>query len=151
MPFTPFHFGPAALLKAIVPRHFSFTVFCFAQVVTDVEVLVHMALKDGALHQHLHTYVGATGVALFSFLAGRPVCDRAIRWWRRTPDMPFKEYYDPQPGIPYIAALTGALIGTYSHVWMDSIVHPDVTPWAPFNTFNWNYHLIGPGDRKSVV
>jgi hypothetical protein len=37
MPFTPYHFGPGALVKAIMPRHFSFTVFCFAQIVTDFE------------------------------------------------------------------------------------------------------------------
>jgi len=37
MPFTPFHFGPAAALKAAAPAHFSFMVFCYAQVVTDLE------------------------------------------------------------------------------------------------------------------
>ena len=145
MPFTPFHFGPATLLKALVPRQFSLAVFCFAQIVTDVEVLVHMAAKDGVLHQHLHTYVGATVVAVFSFLVGKPVCDRAIGWWHRTPGLPLKEYYDPKPGIGYLPALTGAFIGTYSHVWLDSIAHPDVMPWAPFHTLNYSYHLIGPG------
>lgn len=145
MPFTPFHFGPAALLKSVAPRHFSFSVFCFAQVVTDIEVIVHMAIRDGALHRHLHTYMGATAVGLFSLFAGRPICDLTIRWWHRTPGLPLKEYYDPSPGISFAAALTGAFIGTYSHVFLDSIAHPDVMPWAPFHTFNRNYHLIGPG------
>ena len=104
-----------------------------------------MALQDGALHQHLHTYPGATGVGLFSLLAGRPVCDHAIRWWQRTPGLPLKEYYDPAPGISFASAFSGAFIGTYSHVFLDSIAHPDVMPWAPFNHFNWNHHLIGPG------
>lgn len=145
MPFTPFHFGPAALIKAIAPRHFSFSVFCFAQVVTDVEVIVHMALRDGAWHQHLHTYAGATGVGLFSLIVGRPLCDFALRWWQRTPDLPLKEFYNPSPGITFGAAFTGAFAGTYSHVFLDSIVHIDVMPWAPFHLFNRSYHLIGPG------
>jgi membrane-bound metal-dependent hydrolase YbcI (DUF457 family) len=30
----------------------------------------------------------------------------------------------------------GALIGTWSHVLLDSIMHPDVRPFAPFNDAN---------------
>ena len=39
----------------------------------------------------------------------------SIRWW--------------------VAALS-ALIGTYSHVFIDSIMHGDLQPWFPFNTSN---------------
>ena len=31
MPITPFHLGPGALVKSIVPRCFSFTVFAISQ------------------------------------------------------------------------------------------------------------------------
>ena len=37
MPITPFHFGPGAAVKAVAPRHFSFTVFAFSQVMIDLE------------------------------------------------------------------------------------------------------------------
>jgi len=42
MPLTPFHFGPAAAIKAIAPAHFSFTVFCYSQVVIDLETGFHL-------------------------------------------------------------------------------------------------------------
>src|SRR3954466_12367032 len=64
MPFTPFHFGVGAAVKAVVPRAFSFSAFCFAQVVTDTEVLVHMARGDNGLHTFFHTYVGAVAVGV---------------------------------------------------------------------------------------
>ena len=38
MPFTPFHFGPGALLKAAAPRHVSLIAFCAAQVLTQIPV-----------------------------------------------------------------------------------------------------------------
>ena len=145
MPFTPFHFGPAAVLKAVAPRHFSFGIFCFAQVVTDAEVLVHMARGGEALHQHFHTYLGATGAGLVSWLAGRPVCGAALRWWRKTDGLPLKEYYDPPPKITPLAAISGAFIGTYSHVFLDSLIYAEMTPLAPFSLANPVFGLIGPG------
>ena len=56
MPVTPFHFGPGAAVKAAIPRHFSFTVFCFAQVVTDCETAYHMLRHEYPLHRWMHTY-----------------------------------------------------------------------------------------------
>jgi hypothetical protein len=35
MPFNPFHFGPGAAIKAVIPAQFSLVEFCYAQVVTD--------------------------------------------------------------------------------------------------------------------
>ena len=68
-----------------------------------------------------------------------------MRWWQRTPGLPLKEDYDPTHGIPCFAALTGAFIGSYSHVWLDSLMHLDVMPWAPLDRFNRNYDRISPG------
>jgi hypothetical protein len=35
MPFTPFHFGPGALLKSIFPRSVSLSAFVASQVLID--------------------------------------------------------------------------------------------------------------------
>ena len=145
MPFTPFHFGPAAVLRAVFPRHFSFTVFCFAQVITDAEVLIHMVKADGPLHRSPHTYAGASGVALAAWLAGVPLCRRILRAWDTTPGMPLKEYFDFSPDIPPVAAFTGAFVGAYSHVFLDSLIYADMSPLAPFRSENAAYGLIGPG------
>lgn len=79
MPFTSFHFGPGAAIKAVAPRHFSFTIFCFSQVVTDFETLYFMVRDMYPCHRFFHTYVGATFVALFSVVVGRPLCQLALR------------------------------------------------------------------------
>jgi hypothetical protein len=79
MPFTPFHFGPGAAVKAVAPRYFSFTVFCFAQIVTDLETAYYMLRGEYPLHRWLHTYLGATIVAVLCSLIGRPICKVALR------------------------------------------------------------------------
>src|SRR5688572_12190096 len=109
MPFTPFHFGPGAAIKAVVPRHFSLGVFCFAQVLMDAEVLVYMARGGTQLHGWARTYVGAAVVAIVSILVGRPICEWSLRWWSSTPGLPLKELFNPRTKVTLIAACTGAL------------------------------------------
>lgn len=46
MPVTTFHFGPGALLKALVPRWISLTAFVISQVVVDLESGYHL-LRHG--------------------------------------------------------------------------------------------------------
>lgn len=60
MPFTPFHFGPGALLHAVAPRQISFLAFCAANVLIDTEPLYFMLTDQDPLHRFLHTYAGAT-------------------------------------------------------------------------------------------
>jgi hypothetical protein len=50
MPFTPFHLGPGAAVKAIAGDDFSFIVFGGAQALMDIEPLVHMVRGDAVLH-----------------------------------------------------------------------------------------------------
>ena len=35
--------------------------------------------------------------------------------------------------------LLGALAGTWSHVLLDSVMHADITPWAPWSEANGLY------------
>jgi hypothetical protein len=60
MPITPFHFGPGLAFKSVTGSWFSFTVFCFAQVVIDLEPAWFMLTGDAYIHRFLHTYFGAT-------------------------------------------------------------------------------------------
>jgi len=140
MPFTPFHFGPGAAIKAALGKHFSFTVFCFAQVATDCETAYYLWQGEYPLHRFCHTYVGATLVGAGSVVIGRPICQLALRIVRdwaqpgRQPRAPLV--------IPLGAAVAGAFIGTYSHVVLDSIMHADMTPLMPFSRANSLYELV---------
>jgi hypothetical protein len=142
MPVTPYHFGPGAAIKAAIPRYFSFTIFCFAQIVTDCETAYYLVRGEYPLHRVLHTYVGATCVAVFCIAVGRPLCQFALRLWGDRDSAPFKRYFPAGDTISWSAAVIGAFIGTYSHVFLDSIMHSDVRPFSPFSNQNPFYLLV---------
>jgi hypothetical protein len=144
MPFTPFHFGPGAAIKAAIPSCFSFTLFCFAQVVTDCETAYYMVRHEYPLHRWMHTYAGATAVALFCIVVGRPICQSFLRGWRDWPEAPFKPYFPVSGQISLPSAIIAAFAGTYSHVFFDSILHPDVEPFQPWSSYNPSFGMIGP-------
>ncbi len=134
MPFTPFHFGPGMALKAAAPRHFSFIAFCVANVLTDVEPLYFMLAKEYPLHRFLHTLVGATltaavTVALFALCLRLPRALQLPDWFR------WKSLTVPQVAV-------GAALGTYSHILLDSLMHTDMHPFAPFGDENPLLHLV---------
>src|SRR4051812_5861563 len=136
MPFTPFHFGPGAAIKALIPKHFSFTVFCFAQVATDCETAYYIIRAELPFHRFFHTISGATLVGLGSVLVGRPFCQWALRIWSAWRDAPFQRYFPSSPAIPLGSAISGAFIGTYSHLLLDGIMHTDIAPFLPFSPAN---------------
>ena len=142
MPATPLHMGPGILVKAVAGRHFSLMVFGFAQVLIDIEPVVRIVRGDAVLHGFTHTYLGATGIAVAAALIGRPVCEWLLDRWRDDPASPFMNWLRGSPKITWTAALSGAFAGTYSHVVLDSIMHVDMEPLAPFSASNVLHHLI---------
>lgn len=73
MPITPFHFGPGALIKAIAPRYFSWTIFALANVLIDLEPVVLFLLIGDPAHPWLHTLPGPSGLPrLLQRSAGSP-------------------------------------------------------------------------------
>ncbi len=143
MPFTPFHMGPGCAIKAVLGRSFSLTVFGFAQVAMDLEPLIRILRGDKILHGVSHTYVGATFIALVSLFVGRPVCQVLLRLWPMEDDAGLLDWLRGPRAISWTAALTGAFIGTYSHVFLDSIMHADLEPFWPFSASNDLLHLLG--------
>ena len=41
-----------------------------------------------------------------------------------------------EPRVPLVAAISGALLGGYSHVLLDSFLYTDIRPIAPFSDSN---------------
>jgi hypothetical protein len=131
MPFTPFHMGPGAVAKAALGRHFSLTVFGFAQVAMDLEPLAKMLVGAPDPHGPSHTYAGATAIGLVSLVAGRPACAWLLRLWPPTPRYPVLGWLRGPGGIPWPAAALGAFVGTFSHVLLDSVMHAEMRPLWP--------------------
>ena len=68
MPFTPFHLGPATVVKALLQDRFSLVVFGWSQIVMDVQPLVVMVSGRGHMHGFTHTLIGATLLGLVAAL-----------------------------------------------------------------------------------
>ena len=136
MPFTPFHLGPGAAFKAVAGQYFSFTVFVIAQIATDVEVLFNIFRGAVSLHTHAHTYVGATVLGAVLAILGKPVGEALLRTWNQNISPQQNEWLFVLPHISWLASISGAFVGTYSHVFLDSIMHVDMRPWAPFHHDN---------------
>ena len=142
MPITPFHFGPGAAVKAVAPRHFSFTVFAFSQALIDLEPIGFFIFTGDPVHPYMHTYLGATLVFTASWWAGRPVGEWALRVWNAWLSAAQARWLAYEARISAKAAGVGAFIGAYSHVAIDSIMHGDMEPFAPFSAMSPWLHAV---------
>ena len=129
MPFTPFHLGPAALLKGMLGTRFSFVVFGGSQILVDLEPLVQIFRGAEILHGPTHTIAGAVLIGFVSMLLGKPIGQLFLRIIK-----------NPEPTISWGASTSGAFIGTFSHLILDGFMHSDMSPWAPLTSTN---HLLG--------
>jgi hypothetical protein len=132
LPITPFHFGPGALFKAAAPRYFSWTIFALSNVVIDLEPISLFFLIGDPAHPWLHTLPGAISVAAIVAMFGREFCERALRWWNQQLASGWQaRWLAVDPTITKTAAWVSAVVGTLSHIALDSIMHTDVEALWP--------------------
>jgi hypothetical protein len=142
MPFTPFHFGPGLLIKGLIPARFSLSMYALANVAMDVEPLYCILRGDAQLHGATHTLLGAGLIGVGTALAGRSVIRRAWQVYERWSANPGKPFH-----ISDTQAWLGALLGTFSHVLMDAVMHADMRPFLPLTDANpwlhvsWTEHV----------
>jgi membrane-bound metal-dependent hydrolase YbcI (DUF457 family) len=138
MPFTPIHMGPGILIKSILQGSFSLMVFGWAQIVMDIQPLFVMISGEGHLHGFSHTYFGATLLAIFSAITGKYLSQLGL--WilrvRESINIPIKWW----------VVFLSSFLGTYSHVFIDSIMHSDVQPFYPLNLDNPFLRVISVQD-----
>jgi len=143
MPITPFHFGPGALFAALAPRQLSWTVFALANVLIDLEPISLFFLTGDPAHPWLHTAAGALAVAIVAALAGPRPCEAFLRWWNRKLSPAQARWLAVDPNITRTQAWAGALVGTYSHILLDAVMHVDVRPFWPLAPGNPLQGAIG--------
>jgi len=121
--------GPGILLKALLRGSFSLMVFGWAQIIMDIQPLLVMITGAGHLHGFSHTYLGATLLAAVAALSGKYLAEVGLRMLTIATDA--------QPiVISWRLASVSALIGCYSHVLLDSVMHGDLHPYYPFAADN---------------
>jgi membrane-bound metal-dependent hydrolase YbcI (DUF457 family) len=126
MPFTPFHFGPGVLLKALGPRWISLTAFVASQVAIDLESGYHLFRGDWPVHRIAHTLPVATlvgiVVAILIYLIGRKVTASS--------------HLVVESANKVGPVLAGGVLGGLSHPVLDGIMHTDIRPLLPFDSSN---------------
>lgn len=129
MPFTPFHMGPGILIKSALQGSFSLMVFGWTQIIMDIQPLIVLLSGEGHLHGFTHTYIGAVLIAVFSALTGKYLSEFGLRMLSiSTAQNPIK--------IAWWVAVLSAFVGSFSHVFLDSIMHADVEPFFPLTLDN---------------
>ena len=131
MPFTPFHFGPGMLIKGLIPKQFSLSVFALANIAMDVEPLYHILRGDTQLHGASHTLLGATLIGAATALAAPSAITRTWQWFQK-----FHVDASSTMQLTRQQAWMGALLGTGSHLLLDAIMHRDMHLLLPFSDAN---------------
>ncbi len=141
MPFTPFHMGPGLAIKALAGDRFSLLAFGVAQVAMDIEPLVGMIRGAPVLHGATHTYAAALVIAGIVALVTPPLCRPLLRRWNREVSLAHLPWL-ASPPLKRVPVIAGAFAGTLSHVALDSLMHHDITPLAPWSNTNSLLDLI---------
>ena len=101
-------------------------VFGWAQIIMDIQPLVVLLTGEGHLHGFSHTYIGATLIGIGSALTGKYAAEFGLRFIGEARYL----------SISWPVTIISAFIGTFSHVLLDSVMHADVEPFAPFTPNN---------------
>jgi hypothetical protein len=143
MPFTPLHLGPGLAVKSLSGNHISLVMFGLAQLAIDIEPGIRLIQGSKSLHSGWsHTYLGATVIGSLLLIFGRPFCLLILRQWNRGLRYYGLNWLTSPDTISWVTAATGAFVGTYSHVFLDSFMHSDMRPFAPFSNTNGLLSLI---------
>lgn len=131
MPFTPFHFGPALLLGILLYRWVDLPTLLVSSVIIDIRAaLVVFGPLEPPVHGILTTFAGGTFIAILvtAVISSLPnSIDRLLDYGRLT-DRSSRS-----------AIFTGAILGVYSHVILDSILYTDARPLYPIT---WNPFFV---------
>ncbi len=123
MPFTPYHFGPGLLIGVLLFPFIDLTTVLIASVILDLEPLAVILFDlSMPLHAFFYTYLGATIAA---------VCLSIVIY-------PFRKYLNEIVSLfgleqesSFRHIISASLIGTYSHVLLDSFLYAEMNPLFP--------------------
>jgi hypothetical protein len=128
----------------------SLSVFLLTQITMDLEVLIRIMFGVSHLHGFTNTIAGATLVLVISVPLGKPVCEWALRWWNRNLSPAQARWLQVAENISWKAAWSGGIMGVYSHLILDAIMHADAKPLMPFSEINSFLGLIS-ADRLDLL
>ena len=145
MPITPFHIIAAAPIKAIIPRHFSWSIFTLTNVFIDLEPITYFVFTGVPSHKFFHSIFGATLLGFISALYFRKLCGNYIMKWNKNLHPIDRKWLEVRNSkIHLFEGITGGLLGAWSHLALDSLMHQDIKPFWPFSSRNIFLDLLSP-------
>jgi membrane-bound metal-dependent hydrolase YbcI (DUF457 family) len=124
LPFTPYHFGPSALVGLTFRRWVDVPVIVLANVVMDFEPLTVMIFNlDYPLHGYVHTFLIGSVVGVLWAVCSFYFLRRFYSCLMNLLRLP----YQPR----FRSMLLAGILGVWLHVFFDSIMHPDTRPFWP--------------------
>ena len=118
MPFTPYHLGPALLFGALLFPIVDIAALFLSSVLVDVESLYVIMFAPGLpYHGILHAYIGATGIAILNAV---------IVWCLRDWIHQILAIFKIDQNTSFIRIFGTSLLGTYSHIFLDSFLYPEM-------------------------
>jgi membrane-bound metal-dependent hydrolase YbcI (DUF457 family) len=100
----------------------------------DIEPLYYMITRQYPLHRFFHTYIGVSIV-----IAGTVALLKTIIWYGKKASLPNSHGWQQ---VKLLQLLIGAMLGGYSHILLDSLMHADIRPLAPFSDSNQLLHIL---------
>lgn len=134
--------GPGLAVKALAGDRFSILTFGIAQMAMDIEPLVVLLRGSSVLHGPTHTYLAALVIAIVVAVVSPPICRPILRRWNRELLLHRMGCLLEPESFARLPAIAGAFVGTVSHVILDSIMHFDISPLAPWSNANTLLGLI---------
>lgn len=132
MPITPFHIVAGFAVKSIFGRYFSWSVFTLTNIIIDTEVIYYILTIGEASHKFFHTFFGSTIVATFCAILGIPICEKVLEYWNKNlqneKSLSKLKWLATGAKITILSSVSGAFVGAYSHILLDSFMHIDVKP-----------------------
>jgi membrane-bound metal-dependent hydrolase YbcI (DUF457 family) len=135
MPLTPFHLGPAFFLGELFEKRVNLIPLLLGSIIIDVRAAYCLFSGCRPLHGPLHTFFSATLIACM--LAWLVFSQR--QWLQKV-----TERFRIIQTYSFTSILMGALIGTWSHVLLDSFLYTDIIPFWPLRA-NPLLGMAGPG------
>ncbi|MBE0526931.1 hypothetical protein E4H12_01765 [Candidatus Thorarchaeota archaeon] len=123
MPFTPYHLGPGLLLGVVLFPFIDLSTVMVACVILDIEpIAVIMFNLPYAVHGFFHTYLAATIVSVLLSVVIWPLrgyLNKIVALFGLHQESSFRHIFP------------ASIIGTYSHVFLDSLLYPEMNPFYP--------------------
>ena len=136
MPFTPYHLVAGTSVKSVFPKYFSWSTFALTNILIDCEALYYLFTTGSPSHKFFHTILGVSIIAIICATLGKPVCEFGLKIWNKNLKMENINWLKTNTKISKISSWSGALIGAYSQLIFDSIMHRDMTPFSPLTNQN---------------